>query len=77
MDVVLTSTSKIVEFELDGVRFPARIWEGHTAKGVPVIAWVTSIAAEREQDRSEFARDLQERRAPSPAAAAFPMRMLL
>jgi len=77
MEVKLTSTSKIVELELNGARVPARIWEGHTASGIPVIAWITRIAAERDQDLAEFDRDLAEQATPSPAAEAFPMRMLL
>jgi hypothetical protein len=77
MRVNLHNTSKVVELELDGVRVPARLWEGHTANGIPVIAWITRIAAERDQDLREFDADLAEQVAPSPAAEAFPMRMLL
>jgi len=77
MEVKLTNTSKLVELELDGHRIPARIWEGHTSGGVPVIAWITRIAAERTQDLGEFERDLAEQATPSPAAEAFPFRMLI
>lgn len=83
MQVYLHSTSRVVHLELpaelEGVRVavPARVWEGRTAKGVPVIAFITRIAAERDQDLAEFEQDLAEQRPPSPAAQAFPLRMIL
>lgn len=77
MDVMLSSTSKLVEVEVAGVRVPARVWEGYTAAGIPVVALVTRIAAERAADLAEFERDLAEQRPPTPAAAAFPARMVL
>ncbi len=82
MQVKLHSTSRIVELAVRDpagreVLVPARIWEGHTEAGIPVIAWVTRIAAERDQDLAEFEADLAEQRPPSPAAEEFPLRMLL
>jgi hypothetical protein len=76
VEVKLTSTSKVVELVTGGHAVPARIWEGHTASGIPVIAWIARIAAERDQDLAEFARDLAEQATPSPAAEAFPLRMV-
>jgi len=73
MKINLESTTKIVT--LNGV--PARIWEGKTESGIPVHAYVTRIAVARDQDCSEFERELQEHRAPSVDVAAIPLRLLL
>jgi hypothetical protein len=77
MKVTLTNTSKIVELELRGSVLPARVWEGHTEAGVPVIAFITRIAAERDQDLAEFERDLHEVAPPSAVVQAWPVRMML
>lgn len=47
MKVTVESTPKIVE--INGV--PARVWQGQTEGGIPVIAFLTRIAAERDQVR--------------------------
>lgn len=73
MKMTIHNTSKIVQ--VNGV--PARVWEGHTEAGIPVIAFVTRIAAERERDLAEFDRDLSEVSPPSPDVAAWPARMLI
>lgn len=77
MDVILSSTSKLVQLEVDGARVPARVWEGHTAAGVPVIAFITRLAAERHHDQAELEADLSRTRPPSAAAQAWPARMVL
>ena len=83
MEIKLRNTSRVVHLsmpsEQDGVQVavPARVWEGHTAKGVPVIAFITRLAAERSEDLAEFDRDLQETAAPSPAVEEWPARMIL
>jgi len=79
MKVELTSTTKIVELQIgvDGPAVPARVWEGVTAAGVPVFAFITRVAAERTQDLTEFERDLQEHAPPSPEADHWPSRMIL
>jgi len=73
MKVQLESTTKIVR--LNGV--PARIWEGHTAAGVPCHAYVTRIAVANDQDASEFERELQEHAAPSLDIEAIPFSMII
>jgi hypothetical protein len=70
MKVSLESTSRIVQ--LDGVE--ARVWEGHTEAGVPIHAFITRIAVEKEHDTSQFQAELQEHREPT---VAWPARMLL
>jgi hypothetical protein len=77
MKVELRSTSKIVELVINGVAVPARIWEGHTASGIPCHAYITRIAVAIEADSREFDRELQAHQAPSPALDVIPLRMIL
>jgi len=73
MKMQIESTTKIVSF--NGV--PARVWEGKTARGVPVIVFVTRIAVDKAHDADELACELLEQAPPSADAANFPARMLL
>lgn len=73
MKIKLENTSKIVE--LNGV--PARIWEGETESGIPVHAFITRIAVEKDQDTGQFEKELQEQKAPSTELEAIPGRMIL
>lgn len=77
MNVVLHNTTKIVELKTATGTVPARVWEGETDTGVPVIAFITRIAVERDQDAAEFERELQEMTPPSPDVAMWPARMLI
>lgn len=59
---------------------PARIWEGHTDKGVPVHCYVTRIAVDKDagaEQLADFERDLKEQRAPSPGVEAIPLRLII
>lgn len=71
MKIELQSTGQIVE--LDGVL--CRVWEGKTAAGVPLTAFIARVAIERTHDASEFARELIESPQPKPAEA-WPTRMV-
>ena len=73
MKIHIHNTDRIVTY--NGI--PARAWEGHTDAGIPVIAFITRIAAERDQDLAEFERDLCETTPPSADVQAWPARMLL
>jgi hypothetical protein len=73
MKIEIESTTKIVT--LNGV--PARIWEGNTASGIAVHCYVTRIAVAKELDSTEFERELQEHRPPSPALQVIPLSMIL
>ena len=73
MKVTLESTDKLVD--LNGI--PARVWEGQTEHGSRVYAFITRIAVHRNDDASEFERDLQEHRAPSREVALIPRRLIL
>ena len=80
MKVTLHNTTKIVHLTIgdgNGDGMPARVWEGHTEAGIPVIAFITRIAAERDADLAEFGRDLQEVTPPSPDVEAWPAHMLI
>ena len=78
MKLTLESTSKIVQVEgPDGGLVPARLWEGTTADGIPVIALVTRVAVKLEHDLEAFHRDLVEQRPPSAEARAWPNRLVL
>lgn len=77
MEIHLTSTTKIVQFEIDGKIVPARIWEGHTENGILCHAYITRIACAEDEDQTEFSSQLQSHDAPSPAIEAISMRMVL
>lgn len=77
MQVQLESTTKVVELVVNGVPVPARVWEGVTADGVPCHAYITRIAVADGEDATAFERDLAAQRAPSPAVAAIPLRLIL
>jgi hypothetical protein len=73
MKIEIESTTKIVRLN----NVPARIWEGKTASGIPVHCYVTRIALAKDADPSEFERELQEHKPPSPEIQAIPLRMIL
>lgn len=77
MRVQLESTTKIVTLIVDGKEIPARVWEGATEGGVRCHAYITRIAVAHADDASEFERDLQEHRTPTPEIAAIPLRLIL
>jgi hypothetical protein len=73
MKISIESTSKTVE--INGV--PARVWEGKSERGVPVICFVTRIAVDRGGDCAQFEAELTEHRPPSPAARTFDPRFFI
>lgn len=78
MQIQLESTTKIVQLDIaPGVSVPARLWEGHTASGIPVHCYVTRIAVDKNEDTSQFEAELRECRAPSASVAAIPSRLVL
>lgn len=76
MRITIESTDRVVQVSAGaGERVPARVWEGHTERGVPVA---TRIAAHLDSNQEEFEQDLKETRPPSNhAIEAFPMRLIL
>jgi hypothetical protein len=78
MKVTLESTTKIVALVINGVEVEARVWEGRTSSGIACHAYITRIAVHREDDASEFDRELKQMRDPvNPDVAAMPRRIVI
>lgn len=82
MEIMLKSTNRIVEIEPQSAAnarpIKARIWEGETDSGIPVICVITRIAVPEGHDQTQFRADLEENEPPTAAAVkAFPLRMLV
>jgi hypothetical protein len=74
MKVTIESTTKTVT--LNGV--PARLWEGATDSGIPVVAFVSRIAVPEGQPTEQFEKELKEQKQPRPElAGAFDARLIL
>jgi hypothetical protein len=74
MKITIENTTKIIEFN----GLPARIWEGYTESGIKVHAYITRVAIDEDEPRSEeFKKELLEQKAPSPEIQAIPLRMTL
>lgn len=78
MKVTLESTTRIVELERNGQKMPARVWEGTTESGIKVYAAITRIAVHKDDDATQFEREVEACVPPSPRAIeAIPLRMIL
>ena len=73
MTITIESTTKVVTFN----GLPCRIWEGHTASGIALHAYIPRVAVEKDADNSQFEDELTECKAPSAEVAAIPLRMIL
>ena len=74
MKIIVESTSKIVY--LAGI--PARIWEGETESGIKVHCFISRIAINKNESKTEeFERELAEQKAPSPEIEAYSLRLIL
>jgi hypothetical protein len=73
MKMTIESTTKIVQ--ANGI--DCRVWEGTTEHGVKIICLIPRIAVQKGQDVSQFEAELTEQRAPTVAAEAFPLKMIL
>lgn len=78
MKITIESTTQIVNLidRLSGQGMPARVWEGKTESGVKVVCLIVRIAAQADQDLSEFDRELKEQKQPE-AENVFPLRMIV
>ena len=72
MKITLENTSQIET--IDGVR--CRIWEGETADGIPVFAFIPLIAVKRSEDQTVFERELREYK-PKRLTQEFDLRKVL
>jgi hypothetical protein len=85
MKVTLESTERIVEIQTEGGSIvPARVWEGTSEGGIPVVVLITRIAPAIEwpsqETLAEFERDLRACRPPSAVVSdmfPIPMRLIL
>lgn len=73
MKITLEPTTMIVH--LNGV--PTRIWQGQTAKGVPISAFVALVAVDRDADTRELEEVLRDVAAPRPELLEIPARLVL
>lgn len=71
MKIELESTAQIVE--CNGVE--CRVWQGKTAAGVPLTAFIARVAVDRAHDATQFERELRETPHPKPAGI-WPTRMI-
>lgn len=74
--MTIHSTQEITQ--INGV--PARIWEGESERGAPVIVFVTRIAVREdlgEAAHAEFLAELEEHTPPSPDAGGWPRKMFI
>lgn len=66
MKAIITSTDQIVN--IDAVGHPgktkARVWEGLTAGGVKFTAYIPFVQVHKDDDNSQFERELSEHKAP-------------
>ena len=74
MKITVESTKKIVTVN-GGV--DARIWEGKSETGIPVICFVTRVAVPADADQEQFKKELRECAAPSAEATSFPLWMAI
>jgi hypothetical protein len=59
---------------------PARVWEGETDSGVPVVCLITRVAVKKglpPEAYAQFERELQCHEAPRSELGAIPLRMVL
>lgn len=79
MKVTLESTERLVTLvpPEGGPGVPARMWEGETASGIRVHAFITRVAIRQEADAAEFERELQTHRPLSPEVPVYPLRLIL
>ena len=81
MKITLEPTTKIVQLMVaGGNEVPARIWEGKTANGIGVHAYIVRVWAQEGQPESvyaNFAEQMKEARKPSPAVEALALRQIL
>ncbi|NOK64256.1 MAG: hypothetical protein GFH27_549323n5 [Chloroflexi bacterium AL-W] len=77
MRITIESTEKLITLRTDTGTVPARIWEGVSESGIPVIALVTRVAVAESADTTAFEAELQQHRAPSAEVEVWPLKLVL
>lgn len=55
MNIALESTTVLVDIETaDGRVVPVRVWKGITQGGIPIEAFIFSVAVNNEEDAKRF-----------------------
>jgi hypothetical protein len=76
MKATIENTDCIVMVTVDGQTVKARIWKGVREKGVSFELAVMRIAVGKDQDCSQFEKELQEMAIPRFKSEAFDPRMV-
>jgi len=77
MKITIEPTDRIVTLNIDGAIVPARIWQGHTERGVPMHCYITRVAVDRTLDAGEFEAALLETAPARPDLSVIPLRLVL
>lgn len=82
MKITIEPTAALVELVGEnGHGVPARVWEGTTEDGVPVVVFVTRISPQTHDEavNQRFAAELVSTRQPSfePFVSGVPLRLIL
>jgi len=83
MKITITSTTKLVHMtDQAGQGMQARIWEGATDTGIPVICYIPRILPLIPEPlppavAEQFAKELQECRTPCAEIQAIPLRLII
>lgn len=77
VELSLKSTDKVVTLVIGGGEVPARIWEGCTASGIKVHAYITRVAVKSTEDQAEFVEELKAHDPPSEEVRSIPLRLIL
>jgi hypothetical protein len=73
MEITLSSTNEIKT--VGGMQ--GRIWEGKTAAGTPILAWIARIAVKFDQDQTEFEKELESASSFIDATDGISLRLLI
>ena len=81
MKITIESTTELLELVSRGGSVPARVWEGRTESGIPVMCFVTRISPAipdpSPEQVSQFEEELKECRQPSISFPPIPLRFIL
>jgi hypothetical protein len=64
MKMTIESTTRVVK--VNGLE--ARVWQGTSERGVPVVCCITRIGVDRGADNSQFEAELKEHKPPGAMA---------
>lgn len=80
VELHLRPTDKIVTANFDGCEMRTRIWQGKTATGIPVHAFITRVAVDKgrpEHEYTEFEEAVKETETPRPDVEDYDQRLIL